>query len=222
MAVTPPVATAAQVLTDIRYEVKDTDSTNYTDAELVAYINEAVRNLTHEIAVSHPDFWLASGQAYTATSNILANTEDYDLPAAFYQMLRVQVTDSAGDNSLLYPIDLDRAADVDAKGYMLIYGHIYLYPTPTVAVTSGLLIHYVATPAEVTAADTTAAVPLSGFFEDMIRQYAVLKCKMRQGESSGDFGQIYELAKRRAAALITATNVSDKAMGLSVHWRSYV
>lgn len=212
--------TSNQILTRLGYELKDPTFTNWTKEELLVYLNEAVRALTHRIAATHPDYWLNSGQTYTATSNIAAGTANYDLPADFYAMVQVELVDSDGDKEIIEPIGMERQADIHSSGYFLMNNDIYLRPTPDTSVTGGLKLYYVATPAEVTVSSN--AVPLSTHFEDVLDLYVVLKAKARQEESVADFSAFYAKAQTAADLLVAQTNKSADDAGLRVAWRPFI
>ena len=212
--------TSNQILTRLGYELKDPTFTNWTKDELLTYLNEAIRALTQRIASTHPEYWLNSGQTYTASSNIVANTANYDLATDFYAMVQVQLTDSDGNVEIVQPIDVERQADTDAAGYMLINSDIYLYPTPDTSVTSGLKLYYVAMPADVTVSSTT--VPLSTHFEDVLDLYVVLKAKARQEETVANFSAFYQKAQSTADMLVAQTNKSEGDAGMRSAFRLWI
>jgi len=214
------VATVTTITTNVGYKLKDTGGTNYTAAEILVYINEAVRMLARRVAVLSPDFWLQTGQAYIKTQNVVSGTASYDLPTDLYETLKVTLTSSAGVVDPLDQLDLDRLVDSDAEGYAFVNAKLKLFPTPTASVTSGLNHYYVAIPAACTAGGDT--VPLSAYFEDAISEFVVLRCKGRQNEQPPDFGTFYKLVQDQLDMMVSKTNTWDQTHGLNVEWRPYV
>jgi len=216
-----PDILVSAILTPARYEVQDESKTQYSDAELIAYVNEAIRRIIERVCRDWPDYWPNSGQNYVATSNIVANTANYDLPSDFYLLLNVFLTDSDGDVAELEPINILRHIDSDEDdGYLLRNNDIYLYPTPDTSVTNGLAIWYVALPTLITA--ITDSCPLSRHFRDAIQEWVVLKCKARQGEDTSEYASFYRLVEQGASAVVEQTNRSRTRHGLNVGWRDYV
>lgn len=214
------MALVSAILTDARYEIKDAAKTNYSDAELLRYFNEGIRRLVARICKDWPAFWLNSGQAYLATSNIVALTNNYALPATYYSIIQVTLTDTVGDITIQEPIDLSRSLDADEEnGYMLINNRLYLYPTPATNVANGLAIYYVGLPATLGAGDVA---PFSTYFYDAEKEYVVLKAKARQGEALEDFSQFYQLVARDAAPVMERTNRSAARHGMNMNWRDMV
>lgn len=215
------MALVSAILTDVRYEVKDAAKTNYSDAEMIAFFNEGVRRIVARVCKDWPNYWLNSGQAYVATSNIVALTNNYALPATFYSIILVTLLDTAGDITIQEPIDLPRSLDDDEEnGYMLINNRIYLYPTPATNVANGLTIYYIALPVAVTAIGDVA--PLSTYFYDAEKEYVVLKCKARQGEDINDFATFYKMIEQDAAPMMERTNRSAARHGMNMNWRDMV
>lgn len=211
---------ASALADDAAYELNDPGHTNWTEAELIVYINEAVRGVMRRVAALWPDYWLNAGEAYTETSNIVATTPNYDLPTDFFAMLMVTLTDSDSDTGILQKISLERAQDSDADGYVLMNQDIYLYPTPDADVTSGLVVYYLAIPGALTLG--TETVPLSDHFEDAIKEYVVLKALARQERRTADFARFFSLIQSELDSMVAQTNTSDDDHGVSVLWRSFV
>ena len=212
---------ASTLITRARYELKDTASENYSDAEFIVYLNMAVRAITHRIAEMWPDYWLRTGETYTATTNIVAATTHYDLPTDFFVEIQVRCTDGDGKTDILRRISWERAQDSDADGYVLKNDDIYLYPAARYAasVASGLVIDYVAIPADITVA--SGSVPLSTRFEDLIVEYVVLKAKARQEENPDAFGAFFRRMERSLDAMMVTINRSDADAGLRIPWRNW-
>jgi len=213
----------SRTLTDVwarlGYELADTGHTEWETAELTVYVNQAVREVMRHVAKVWPDYWLSTTESYTATSNIVSGTANYDLPSDFYKILLVVATDSDGDDSTLDPMSLDRAQNADAEGYYLMNDDIYIVPEPDASVTSGLVLYYISIPTEVTAG--ASAVPLSDHFEDAIVEYAVLKAKARQGEPTGEFASFFGKIQTELDSMMADVNKWGTTDGLTHQHRNY-
>lgn len=193
--------TANTLITEIRYELKDTADTNYTDAELLVFIGDGVRQLVEMAAATWPYFFMMTGQAYKDTQDISTSVADYDLPDDFYMTLEVYQDDVKLDLITL------AAGLVDTwEGYYLVNQQLHLNPTPTANSTDGLVHYYISKPARLTA--ITDVVPLSPWFGDQIKAFAVLKAKSRQGDNTEAFAAFFSKAEKTLLALVTRTNQS--------------
>ena len=214
------MALVSAILTEVRHEIKDAAKTAVQDTELIGYFNEAVRKIVTRVCRDWPDYWLNSGEAYSAQSNIVATTANYNLPADFYMMLLVTLESAAGDITEQEPINLRRSLDADEdNGYMLIDSDIYLYPTPDTNVANGLTVWYVALPTTITAIGDTA--PLATHFWDALKEYVVLKYKARQGEEISNFATFYRMVEQDAAPMLERTNRSADRHGMNMLWRNW-
>jgi len=215
------MALVSDILTEVRYEIKDVAETAVTDAELIGYFNEAVRKIVTRVCRDWPDYWMYTGEAYQEQTNLVAGTAHYDLPADFYMMLFVTLKNAAGDLTEQEPINLRRSLDADENnGYMLIDNDIYLYPTPDTNVANGLTVWYVALPTTITAVGDTA--PLTTHFWDALREYIVLKYKARQEEKLDHFATFYRMVEEDAAPIVERTNRSADRHGMNMvarNWR---
>jgi hypothetical protein len=216
------MATAQTIITKARYELKDLSPIyqQYSDAEMIVYINDAVRSVMRRVVVVWPEFWEKTGQTSVSTpANIVAGTQDYPLPTGLFHLIDVIVADSLGSTTVLDPISYERTLDAAANGYLLLAGNARLRPIPTVNVTGGLTFVYVATPTEV--AVVGDAVPLSDIFEDAVKEFVVLKCKGRQGDDPSVFATFYREVRDALDTVITRTN-DENADQMHVQWRSFV
>jgi len=214
--------TVAQLTTRILYKAKDPDATNLVAAESLGLINEAERAIFRRVAALNPEFFVMTGLTTSSIKSLAANTASYDVPTDIYQMIMVSTLASTGatEATIRNGLSLERTKDPDADGYYIKTDKIYLYPTPTAAVTNGLIMEYVPIPTAHTA--TTETVPLSDWFEDAIVEYVVLQYKARQEEKVADFAQFYKMVQDSVDALVAKTNASDKENGLRVGWRHWI
>lgn len=191
--------TASTLITEIRYELKDVQDTNYTDKELLVFIGDGVRALNVMAAATWPYFFLMTGQAHKDTQDIATAVADYALPNDFYMTLELYQDDVKLD--LITP----EAGLVDTwEGYRLEDEQIHLNPTPTANSTDGLVHYYISMPARLSA--ITDVVPLTPWFGDSIKAFAVLKAKSRQGDNTEAFAALFSKAEKALLALVTRTN----------------
>jgi hypothetical protein len=200
--------------------LKDTGQTNYSSAELIVYINEAVRALMRRIVLVFPDYWLRTNEYSLDTQDISNGIEDYYLPVDFYHAVMVVRTDADGNETVLKPISPERGQDVDADGYWLIGDAVRLAPVPDEDVIDGYNLYYVSVPGEVSAGAET--VPLSDTFEDAIKMYVLLKCKARQEEKMADFAAFYKMTQDALDIHMSKTNTSDTDAGVHIPRRWWI
>ncbi len=204
---------ASTLITELRYELKDTGSDqNYTDAELLVYLNDAVEHVVKDITGIWPHYWLRTNQVQSATSNIVSGTASYSLPTDCYYTVMVTTKDSTGVTEIRDSLDFERTFDADADGWFARNDKIYLYSTPTASVASGLTVYYVSRPSRIAA--TSQNVPLSDDFRGLIKEYAAIKAKARQEENSGEFRAAVGQLSQQLHAMMVRTN-----MGKDTGWK---
>jgi hypothetical protein len=215
------MCTTTVLMDRVRRELKDTSTVyqQYGTDELYDYINESVRAVMRRVVVLQPDFWRKTVETSETKKTLTLGTASYDLPTGLIDLISVQVLDSAGDSTFLTPITDERTADDAAVGYRLVAGKIVLYPTPTVGVTDGLIMHHISTPAEVAAGATV--VPLSDIFEDAQKAYVVMKCKTRQEQNPGLVEAFLQEVRNALDAVISRIN-SEAPPILHVAWRPMI
>lgn len=211
--------TLATVLGKVRREVDNPAGPRILDESLVDDINQAVRVVMRRIAAIWPDYYLRTGETQVSTYTITAAKANYDLPDILYLVIQVVTTDSSANNTIREPLTLDRTLDADADGYYLRDDDLWLYPIPSVTVASGLVIRYLARPAEVTV--LTSYVPLADDFLDAIVTWAVIKTKARQEKASPDYAAVYKLIRDQMDSLTARTNLAHDDR-LHTEWRNFI
>ena len=212
--------TVGDLLRDARYELDDVEATTYSTPELISYLNSAIRFVMRWTAANWKGFWLATDATTESTQNIVADQAAYDLPSGCYAIVTVQLTDSDGESSLLNPIVPGRAASDYANGYLVQGGQIVIYPTPEDDVENGLVIRYIAPPAEVSAEDDT--LPLAAYFYDAEKDYVVKRAKARHAEDQSYWARSLEEIKADMAFVVQTVNMSEAGAGLNWEYRSFV
>jgi len=152
-----------------------------------------------------------------ATTNLVAEQYDYELPSTAQQIQRVEVLDSNGDYQLVKPID---KSQITTQAMTELYSSsgfpeycdmsgrsILLYPTPAaseVTLTKGLKIYVARTVDVFTSSDTTQEPGFANNFHALIplgasKRYAIGKkmwdtvraCKEEMAEIERDFEEFY-------------------------------
>lgn len=217
--------TAATLITDMRYELEDTGSDAYTDAEMLVYINDAQRALSRRVAATWPAYWRGTGETYVTTTDIVADTAEYTLPVALYMVDLVTFTDSDDDTVVLDPISLEETIEhaapgvEPADGYYLLNNKLVLFPTPDTSVTGGLKIYYVPRPTNLTV--TSGNVLMADVWGDWVKGYVLLKCRARHGEEVGTVAAFFERFQAELDALVKRQHKSKRDAGLHTGWRNW-
>jgi hypothetical protein len=140
---------------DARYLAGATSAT-YVDIDLTRNINISYQDVARKIWESQNGWQFDDSNSTTlpiATTSLVNNQQDYELPSTAQRLERVQIMDTGGDWHLLKQIDIhdiDTATEEFLQGagmpayYDLVGRSIMLYPIPTsdnVTLTNGLQIH---------------------------------------------------------------------------------
>lgn len=134
---------------------KSADNTNYPIADITRAVNRWYDFSVSKILQSDGRWqWDDSNQTDLpiATTNIVANQQDYGLNTAFLRITRVEILDSSGTARLIHPIDQE---DVYAQAmtqylstpstpiyYDKLANSIFLYPPPSYNSTNGLKVYF--------------------------------------------------------------------------------
>jgi hypothetical protein len=140
--------TLNEMIADVRSRLDESTAGFWTDAEITVWLNEA----NVRVAVELEDL------EGTATSNIVASTANYDLPADF-----VRLDQAIYNGVYLKTITRDQLKQYGGLGnpttsqtgtpeYCYIRaGDLWLYPAPSANVTNGLVLWYSKRPAALSA-----------------------------------------------------------------------
>lgn len=178
------------MISRVRSLINDTTQDLVTDEEIRIWLNEAQTNIGNR--ANDWAFVTAS-----TTANLTASTNSYSLPSDAKIIKHISIVDGSDEIPLDYITETqyrDLRADVTTTAvpsYWTVFGgSILLYETPSATVTSGLIISYIKTPAELTDPTDTTGVPEPKILVD----YAVAMCLKKKGDytSSGIFDGAYE------------------------------
>ena len=176
------MATVQDLLIGVRYRINDTDSVEYTDAELIDYVNEALQVVGNELCRLGAEA-VRKRAALTLTDGSAA------LPSDFVREVEVK----SGDAVLL---PLPDPEEVDETTYAIEGGRIY-------SGASELSLLYCAALPLVSAPGDT--LPLPDFFAPLLRQMVVFialnrnefDTSVEQALLTAFQGQILSLARLR-------------------------
>ena len=168
-------------ISDIQAEARllsDSDSTSYTDAQLLRRINQAYEE-TVSLILSCDGRWQFEDENFTtypiATTTLVDSQNDYSFETAHLEIERVEVKDSGGLWHLLSPIDISQIGEAidefyKTDGLPLYYDKngksLLLYPAPatgSVTLVAGLKVYFKRTADLFTSAQVTTGTRVPGF-----------------------------------------------------------
>lgn len=182
--------TIEDLIVNVRNMLNQPDPANsfWSDDELTAYLNEAVRRYFVEV-VQHFE-----GQFTTTTDlNITTDTETISLPSDFFEMKALYKKVTNGYEMLHYRNQLTggystqggTAANAYFPSYYLRGNNLVLRPVPNFSETSGLKLEYVQFPETLVTGGDTLTAQISPVFRDLIEAYAVWKAKVKESLVNG-------------------------------------
>lgn len=199
--------TIEDLLTNVRNMLGQPSATNstWTDEELTAYLNEAVRRYFVRVVQE------AEGQ-FTTTANldITSGSETIALPTDCFEIKNVWRAVSDGYEPLFYRNNVTEGyISTDASsgsgyrpGYYFRGNSLVLNPTPNFSETSGIRIEYVQFPTTMLTGGDSMTSQVSPVFRDLVEMYAVYKAKLKESLSNGT--NTYAAAKDNLNDLYTA------------------
>lgn len=135
---------------ETRY-LTNTNSTNYSDADLDAALN-AYYDLFSTEALDSMDDWDFQGDI--ATADFVANQQEYTFPSDILKIKRMEVTFDGTNWYVASPMDInERGEPTDTTSiandfstsepyFDLMDNSLFIYPIPTTSVTGGIKIWY--------------------------------------------------------------------------------
>ena len=144
----------SEIATRVKRQFGDEAGAQITDADIMRWINDAQR----EIAANN-DLLQA-----TATSNIVAGTDQYNLPTDVLTLRSVRYNGRrlalmTADEAANYVNQDTAKSSGEPTAYSLWGLKIDLYPTPAAALVGGLSVAYTKIPTQVTALGDTPELP---------------------------------------------------------------
>lgn len=182
--------TAQNLLSAVRNLLNQPDRNNsfWSDEELMAYLNEAIRMYFLEVVMNNEG-------AFTTTTdlNIAANTETVAMPSDFFQIKNLWKTVTNGYEILPYMNNVTEgystqggtSSNAYRPSYYFRGNSIVLRPIPNFAETAGLKLEYVQFPETMVNGGDSMTSQVSPIFRQVIEMYAVFKAKLKESMVSG-------------------------------------
>ena len=159
----------SELITDMRYELDDADSTRWSDAALLSFVKRATRRI-HDILVKN---FIEFAQT-SATISAVSGTESYDLPSDFAVPVGLHNLTKRKKYTHIFKDDGLRVASGAASEYWSIIGDkIYLDGAPTEDATL-TLYYYPVADSTITVLST---IPYDEKLYDSLLMYAALLAK---------------------------------------------
>ncbi len=183
-------ATLGSYITSVRNLLNQPNADNsfWTDVELTAYLNEAIRMYFLEVTNNDEGFWTK-----TSTLTITANTDTVALPSDCFEVKAVYKTVNNGYVVLPY-----RNAESDSyttqggsgtetyfPSYYFRDNSLVLRPVPNFTQAAGLSIEYIYFPDVLQNAGDTMSANVLPIFRQLIEMYAVYKAKLKESLVNG-------------------------------------
>lgn len=207
MAITLTSASLGSYITSVRNLLNQPNAANsfWSDAEIVAYLNEAIRMYFLEVTNNDEGFWTK-----TANLDIVANTETVALPTDCFEIKAVYKAVTNGYVVLPYRnAESDSyttlggtSGDVYFPSYYFRENSIVLRPVPNFSQTAGLSVEYIYFPDMLQNSGDTMSNNMLPIFRQLIEMYAVYKAKLKESLTNGvdmtpvakaNLGEIYKL-----------------------------
>ena len=157
--------TPANALTYIRYILKETTASFWTDVELYAYMSEAEQEVFNLIMEEDEGYF----QTTDATIDYVNGTQEYNLPTDCVKVVLVERTDvdpvktlhpiRIQDKLQYEPVNRTYATDTDYEYYYLSGTKIGIVPTPDENETNNLKIYHIPNPTDVSSGSSAFTVP---------------------------------------------------------------
>lgn len=185
------------IYTDIKtlvYTLTKTNSTSLPNATLVILANSAMERV-NSLLLRADSRWQIDDTNQTdlpiAVTTITSGQKDYSLATAHISIDRVEIKDSAGNWTLLSPIDQHDIKNQALSAYLPTSGipleydklgsSIFLYPTPNYTLASALKIYFTRPPVAFVAGDTTAVPGFNSLFHKLIPLWIAYDYSMANG-----------------------------------------
>jgi len=165
------MTTAAELIVSARYDLRDSDKTQYSDPMLLDYLNRGLRPLCAALASLRSD-WVNSSTSLTLASG----DDDTDLPSDFISVINIKIgTNDLTKKSISWIRDYLVSSSAGLPSYYAIQGTSILVEKEADDDYT-LLFEYNATTATLVSTDN---MPYNNEFNDVLRQFLTLIGKSR-------------------------------------------
>jgi hypothetical protein len=165
----------SDLITSIRYQLHDTDTNNYTGAEILDYINRGYRLIWSQLVKKKSDFVKKlNAQA------LVSGTENYALPSDFLNVALMQIET---EEDPLAAVDIGYietytakfgTGDATPKVYAIHNGYFYLRPIPDAVYTLNEYYFY-----KTTDLNSSSDTPFNSIADEALISFAVGMCLNR-------------------------------------------
>lgn len=165
-------------------------NSNWTDAELTEYLNEAVRMYFAEVVKNSEGYFMPAPTYLDITSN----SEEVALPSDFFECKALYIKRTNGWELLEYRNDItsgffNNVGSTGSLTYAPLYyfrgNNLVLHPTPNFSETDALRLDYIGFPDQMINGGDALTNQVSPVFKQLIELYAIFKAKMKQSMVSG-------------------------------------
>jgi hypothetical protein len=167
------MAQASVVITSARYDLRDPNSTQYSDAELLDYLNRGMLALDALLASLGSDFVIAK-----TTAALLAAATSVALPASFISM-RSAYIDTNYPLVKLTPEEIYSLQDTTSANKPTYYSFAGANIIFDCAADVGYTVNLIYNSRSTALAATTSAMPHNDEFNQILREFAVFSAKHR-------------------------------------------
>lgn len=186
--------------TDIKnkiYFLTSTNSTSFSDATLVLEANNAMERIVSLIN-SADGRWQFDDANNTdipiATTDLVANQQDYSLTTSHLEITRAEIKDSNGNWNKLQPIDQSDVYNQSLTDFMKTAGlpiyydklgnSLFLYPKPNYSQTASLKLFFERGPNNFVSNDTTKIPGFNSLFHDLIPLWVAYNFALANGKAN--------------------------------------
>lgn len=163
------------------YFLTKTNSSSFPIADLTAAANVAVEDVAGRILKADSRWqWDDTNQTDlpNATTALVSGQQDYSITTTHLSIDRVEIKDSAGNWTLLQPIDPQEIRGISlsqyagANGMPVTYdkvaNSVILYPTPNYSLSAALKLYFTRGPVAFETSDTTKQPGFNSLFHDLV------------------------------------------------------
>lgn len=194
------------------YSLTKTNSTSFTDADLVIYANNALERV--ESLIEQADHrWQFDDTNQTdlpiATTALVTDQQDYSFATSHLSITRVELKDSLGNWHLLDPFDQTDLYDQSLTDFLKSSGlptmydklgnSVFLYPKPNYSQAASLKIWFKRGPSYFVAGDTSKQAGFNQMYHDLIPLWVAYNYALANGLANAN--QLFAEITRKEEAL---------------------
>ena len=166
----------------------DPNNSNWTDGELLSYVNEGIRIYAAELINENEGYFTTS-----TTLNITSGQEYVTLPSDFFKIRALYKVQSNGNCMLQYKNNVTdgymnnggTSTELYTPYYYFRQNTIVLRPPPQFSQTGGLLLEYCQMPESMITGGDSLTGQISPMFRQVIEMYCVYKAKLKESMVTG-------------------------------------